>query len=93
MPDAVVAGAIFLVSLAVIMSERVERTIAAVSGAATMVAAGLLLGFYTEDKALEAIDFNKWIAAGFCPDRRVKALPENKCYLSPDQGPYDLLLL
>jgi len=58
MLDAVVASAIFLVSLTVIMSEKIERTIAAVGGAGAMLVAGLLLGFYSEALALEAVDFN-----------------------------------
>ena len=58
MLDAMVAGAIFLVSLALIMSEKIERTIVAISGSAVMVAAGLALGFYSEEEALAAIDFD-----------------------------------
>ena len=58
MLEAIVTVTIFLVSLVLIMSEAVERTIVAVSGATVMVAAGLLLGFYSENEALEAIDFN-----------------------------------
>ena len=56
--DTLVASTIFVISLALIVSEKVHRTIVAVSGAAVMLTAGLILGFYTEAEALEAIDFN-----------------------------------
>ena len=42
----VVAVTIFAISLALIFTERIHRTIAAVAGATAMVAAGHLLGFY-----------------------------------------------
>ncbi len=54
----VVAAGIFVVTFIVILSERLHRTIAAMAGAAVMLAAGLVLGFYTQEKALAAIDFN-----------------------------------
>jgi Na+/H+ antiporter NhaD/arsenite permease-like protein len=53
-----VATAIFVLMVAVILSERVHRTIIAMAGAAVMVVAGLLLGFYSQEEALAAIDFN-----------------------------------
>ena len=53
-----VACTIFVISLALIVSEKVHRTIVAVSGAALMVIAGQVLGFYSEAEALEAIDFD-----------------------------------
>ncbi len=56
--DVVVANAFFVTSLALIISERVHRTIVAQSGAVVMVIAGLVLGFYSEAEALEAIDFD-----------------------------------
>lgn len=43
---------------AVIMTDRVHRTIVAWVGATIMLAAGMLLGFYTQAQALAAIDFN-----------------------------------
>ena len=54
----IVAAGIFIVTFVVILSERLHRTIAAMAGAAVMLAAGLLLGFYTQEEALAAIDFN-----------------------------------
>ena len=53
----VVAVTIFAVSLALIFTERIHRTIVAVAGATAMVAAGHLLGFYGEGEALAAVDF------------------------------------
>ena len=53
-----VSGAIFLVTFIAILRERVDRTILAMAGAGAMLVAGLLLGFYSEEAALEAIDFN-----------------------------------
>jgi Na+/H+ antiporter NhaD/arsenite permease-like protein len=49
---------IFLVTLFLILSENLERTIAALAGAGAMLIAGLVLGFYTEAEAIRAIDFD-----------------------------------
>ncbi len=54
----ILAALIFLICLLFIFSEKVNRTIAAMAGAVLMVAAGLALGFYSQQKALESIDFN-----------------------------------
>jgi Na+/H+ antiporter NhaD/arsenite permease-like protein len=54
----IVSALIFVVTFAVILSERIHRTIAAVAGAVAMVIAGMGLGFYSQQQALEAIDFN-----------------------------------
>jgi Na+/H+ antiporter NhaD/arsenite permease-like protein len=54
----VVATSIFVVTFVVILSERLHRTIAAMAGAAVMLAAGMLMGFYSQEEALAAIDFN-----------------------------------
>ncbi len=54
----VVAGLIFAAAIALILSERVHRTIVSVVGASAMLAFGMLSGFYTQHQALEAIDFN-----------------------------------
>ena len=48
---------IFAASLFLILTEKLHRTIVAVSGAALMLGLGLVLGFYTEEKAIQAIDF------------------------------------
>jgi Na+/H+ antiporter NhaD/arsenite permease-like protein len=58
MTGAILSGAIFLVTLYLIFSERLNRTIASLIGAVAMVVVGLLLDFYSETKALAAIDFN-----------------------------------
>ena len=47
---------IFSFSLYLIITEKVNRFIAAVAGAAVMLIAGQLFGFYTEKQAIEAID-------------------------------------
>jgi Na+/H+ antiporter NhaD/arsenite permease-like protein len=57
-PDQIVATIIFVLTSVVILSERLHRTIAAMAGAAVMLAAGMLLGFYSQEEALAAIDFN-----------------------------------
>ncbi len=51
-----VALLIFGATLYVIFTEKVNRTIAAVAGAALMLTSGLLLGFYTEEQAIETVD-------------------------------------
>jgi Na+/H+ antiporter NhaD/arsenite permease-like protein len=53
----VVAGLLFLVTLVVIFSEKMHRTITAVAGAALMVGIGVLMGFYGEEQAIASIDF------------------------------------
>ncbi len=54
----IVSSIIFIVTLILIFSEKVHRTSIALVGAATMMAAGLILGFYNQDKAITAIDFD-----------------------------------
>ncbi len=54
----VVSALVFLVCLVLIFSERIHRTIIAMIGAVAMVTSGLLFGFYTEQQAVNAIDFN-----------------------------------
>jgi Na+/H+ antiporter NhaD/arsenite permease-like protein len=51
-------GLIFVASLALIFSEKLNRTIVSMAGAVLMVALGKVLGFYSEKAALAAIDFN-----------------------------------
>ena len=58
MINAVVSGVIFLAILILIFTEKIDRVIAATMGAALMVVVGILLGFYDQEHALEAIDFN-----------------------------------
>ena len=52
------AGGIFLFTFIAILRERVDRTIVAMAGAGLMLIVGLLLGFYSQESALAAIDFN-----------------------------------
>jgi Na+/H+ antiporter NhaD/arsenite permease-like protein len=54
MDQTLVAGAIFLITYALIVSERVHRTIVALLGGF----AAILLGIITQEKAFHAIDFN-----------------------------------
>ena len=54
----VLASSIFLGSLALVFSEKVNRSIIAFSGGALMVIVGQLFDFYSEEAALAAIDFN-----------------------------------
>jgi len=55
---AVLSSLIFVVSLALILSEKLHRSITAIAAGALMVLLGRILGFYTEQAALDAIDFN-----------------------------------
>jgi len=55
---AILTSLIFLLSLWLIFSEKLNRTITAIGGAALIVGLGKLLGFYTESDALAAVDFN-----------------------------------
>lgn len=54
----VVASLVFLVSLYLIFAEKLNRTITAIAGAAVMVVAGLVLGFYNEEQAIQAVDLH-----------------------------------
>lgn len=54
----VITTAIFLGSLALIFSEKLLRSITAIAAAALMVIVGRLFGFYSEEAALKAVDFN-----------------------------------
>ena len=53
-----IATLIFFLTFAVIVMDWVHRTIVAWVGATVMVAAGLLMGFYSQSQALASIDFN-----------------------------------
>ena len=54
----IIATVIFLVTLVVIFTEWIPRTIAAIVGAGLMVGVGIFAGFYSEELAKEAIDFH-----------------------------------
>src|SRR5512134_1310440 len=54
----VLSSVIFLGSLALIFSERINRSIVAIAGGVLMVVLGKIFHFYSEEAALDAIDFN-----------------------------------
>jgi len=54
----IIATIIFIITLGVIFSEWIPRVIAAIVGAAVMVGVGIYVGFYSEEQAIEAIDFH-----------------------------------
>ena len=53
----IISTSIFAVSLFFILAEKIHRTIVGIAGAVVMVGTGLALGFYNEELAVEAIDF------------------------------------
>jgi Na+/H+ antiporter NhaD/arsenite permease-like protein len=55
---AILSSLIFMTSLVLIFSEKMHRSIAGIGGAVFIVGLGKMLGFYSEEAALEAIDFN-----------------------------------
>jgi Na+/H+ antiporter NhaD/arsenite permease-like protein len=56
--SAIPSTLIFVISLILIFSEKIHRSIVGIAGAVFMVGVGKILGFYSEEAALEAIDFN-----------------------------------
>lgn len=54
----IISSIIFLVFLILVFTEKMQRVVAAVAGAAVMVIAGLVFGFYTEEGAAEAVDLH-----------------------------------
>ena len=54
----ILVGLIFLITLWLIFSEKLNRTIAGFGGATLMVSVGKALQFYDESHAMEAVDFN-----------------------------------
>jgi Na+/H+ antiporter NhaD/arsenite permease-like protein len=54
---AILSCVIFFGSLILIFSEKVNRSIVALAGSALMIAVGKAVGFYSEELAVEAIDF------------------------------------
>lgn len=55
---AVISSLIFIISLGLIFSEKVNRSIVAIAGGVVMVGMGKILHFYSEEAALDAVDFN-----------------------------------
>lgn len=58
MPAMLVSSAIFIVALFLIFTEKMNRSITAIAGAAIMVGVGTALEFYTQDEAIQAIEYN-----------------------------------
>lgn len=54
----IAAGGIFLITFIAILRERVDQTILALAGAGAMLVTGMSLGFYSEEEAIAAIDFD-----------------------------------
>jgi len=55
---AFLSSMVFLTSLVLIFSEKINRSIVAIAGGVLMVGLGKIMHFYSEQAALEAIDFN-----------------------------------
>lgn len=53
----VVSSLIFAATLILIFTEKIHRTIVGIAGAGLMIAAGILFGFYSEEEAVTAVDF------------------------------------
>lgn len=53
----IIASLIVLGTLALILSDKLNQTIAALAGASLMVGVGIGLGFYSQEQAFEAIEF------------------------------------
>lgn len=58
MIEQIVSTGIFIIALTLIFSEKVNRTIVAFTSATIMVLVGIYMGFYNQEIAIEAIDFN-----------------------------------
>ncbi len=58
MVDGIIALSIFVITLFLIFSEKLHRTIAGLFGAAAMLIAGKVLGFFTESDAIKTIDYS-----------------------------------
>ncbi|MFC1508180.1 SLC13 family permease [Candidatus Omnitrophota bacterium] len=58
MISGIVASIIVLLSLYFIVSEKMDKLIAVSSGALLMIVVGSMMGFYSQNEALKAIDFN-----------------------------------
>lgn len=56
MAASIVAVIIFAGTLYLVFSEKLNRAIASIAGAVCMVAAGLILGFYSEEQAIKSLD-------------------------------------
>lgn len=54
----IVSSVIFVIALILIFTEKMNRSITGIAGATLMVGIGTALEFYSQDEAIEAIDFN-----------------------------------
>lgn len=54
----IISTAIFVISLVLIFSEKLNRTITAMAGAVLVVIFGMIFHFYTEEQAVASVDFN-----------------------------------
>ena len=57
MTPLLVSSLIFVVAIALILSEKLDRAIVSFAGAGVMVLAGHVFGFYSEEQAIDALDF------------------------------------
>jgi Na+/H+ antiporter NhaD/arsenite permease-like protein len=58
MANSIVATIIVFLTLVVILTEKIHRSIVAMMGAVIMVVAGIFLGFYSEEQAILSIEFD-----------------------------------
>lgn len=58
MPAGIIVVVIFFGSLYLIFSEKLNRTITALAGSVLTIVVGRIMGFYSEEQAITAIDFN-----------------------------------
>lgn len=58
MTEMIVAGLIFVIALTLIFTEKMNRSITGIAGAVVMVGAGTALGFYSQEEAVRAVDYN-----------------------------------
>ncbi|NOQ45226.1 MAG: citrate transporter [Desulfobulbaceae bacterium] len=54
----IISCVIFVITFGLILTERIHRTVIGLFGAVAMVVAGMALGFYSFDLAINAVDFN-----------------------------------
>ena len=57
-PAQAVSSLIFVATLVIILSERLDATIVAMAGGAAMVTVGTAMGFYSQEQALRSVDFD-----------------------------------
>lgn len=55
--DIIVSSLIFTATLILIFTEKIHRTIVGLAGAGLMIATGIFWGFYSEEEAVTAVDF------------------------------------